>query len=271
MRKIYCIILAIILGCFLFSGCGMKYSNEETQLQKEAVNAAQDLVEKRFTKEPYNICVGNYSMEQCRFKKMDGDAYIVSVEYSLSYGQSADNVFFDISVEERIPMVKSENGTWFELPETEVELKKSSIDSINEERITSFADSKYVPVLSRQDIAGMTISEIAKDLLNDFIFYTGGAVYEKTTFFLTGGTAIFNRIEPVEIPLDNCDVLGCWKVDGGVRGKYIGYMKELGYCTPLLTKNYEQQEEMDLIKNSFYLIEKEDGYYLETEALFKLR
>ena len=257
--------LIVVLGSMFMSGCGVQYNEEENALQSEATTSAENFVEERFRTSPYNYMVTDHQVNSAEFQKMSDDAYVVRIEYHVTFGHSNED-FLTVDVEEFFNMVRDFEDTW--IVENR-ELTEAKVDDSGIELIKSFDQMECIPFLPKEDAGDKNKRNIVDILLREYLNSLLHPKQEKISFGVLNGTSFCKSVELIDVPEGHDEILSCFKIDGGFEGKYIGYTEEFGFSGPLFSEEFLTSDFQELNQKPLYMIEKEDGFYLETAGMFE--
>ncbi|NCE99415.1 hypothetical protein [Emergencia sp. 1XD21-10] len=274
MKKSIIVIFYMLLTISLiFSfGCENDFLETDELAPSEEMNAAHRLIEEKFKTSPDNFAIMSYeinSAEEFRFIEMKDDMYVIRGGFQCSYGWSKEKSVLEMEVEADYTLKRSVEGNWSIEGITPVRIE-SDAEKKGKGWITSVDESSLVPFISTKEVeeGKMQIPSIAQNLLGKLMVEFSNYEREKATFLLAVASSSALNLEQIKVPEGWNDVKACWKIEEGINGSYLGYIEGLGYMSPMLQTDFESQN-MTLNQKPLYLVKKQDGYYLETFAVFE--
>ncbi len=274
MKKSIIVIFYMLLTISLiFSfGCENDFLETDELAPSEEMNATHRLIEEKFKTSPDNFAIMSYeinSAEEFRFIEMKDDMYVIRGGFQCSYGWSKEKSVLEMEVEADYTLKRSVEGNWSIEGITPVRIE-SDAEKKGKGWITSVDESSLVPFISTKEVeeGKMQIPSIAQNLLGKLMVEFSNYEREKATFLLAVASSSALNLEQIKVPEGWNDVKACWKIEEGINGSYLGYIEGLGYMSPMLQTDFESQN-MTLNQKPLYLVKKQDGYYLETFAVFE--
>ena len=281
-RKKYIRVLAMLLVASLFfaSGCGKRLPKTKDGTEdpdKDVKNIASRLLEERFETFPENAAILSYEIDpEETFRVADaGDEnsgrYVIRGGYQCVYGWSAEKPILEMSVEADFLIEQDPEGDWNIESITPVKIE-SDAEKRGKGWITSIDESSSVFFIRAEeaDDKRLNIPAAANKLLGGLMMKLSDYDSEKATFMLSHASAQTSGMEQIAIPKERKDIKICWKIKDGIVGSYLGYMGGLGYAVPMLQEDFES-EDITLNQKPLYFIKKQDGFYLESDAVFEGR
>lgn len=274
-KRIWTLCILLIISLIFASGCEEDSPKIDEKVDNQVRNAAYHLLEERFETFPENAAVMSYEIDPVEnFQVMDvkdekEGMYVVRGGYQCIYGWSEEKPILEMSVDADFLVKQSSEGSWSMESVMPVTIQ-SDADSKGEGWITSIDESSSVFFISIEDVndKAMEIPAIASQLIGEFMMKFSDYESEKATFMLAQASSQASGIEQIEIPKGRNDIKVCWKIKDAIVGTYLGYMEGLGYAVPMLQEDFEN-ESITLNQEPLYLVKKQDGFYLESAAVFE--
>lgn len=281
---------AVYISCCVFAGgCGdanrpneewhnssnTNYTEEEIKIHEQAENAAADHMKELTDKKPYNVMLLKYTPEEFYLSGESKDEagnklYEVTGRYACSFSCDMKKSFLDVELEQKFLMRQTDDGTW-ETADENIGLSKTNVLKNSAENakdtVRTLEESAYRAFLSKDDAKDKNVRQIEQSLLYDFMLNMMDQTEEQRTFM---PVAMENKVENLhqlhdwsEIKGDLRDTERIWESDGGIYGRYIGYIEGLGYDGPFFADDWKNAEKRKMNQSGVLVIEKKDGYYLQ--------
>ena len=270
LKHMLSILLALQM-MFMMIGCNESYNKEEKKMHAQAEQAAHDLLEKRLQEQPYNLYLAAAELGDFCFLKMEENLYVINGTYTCTYGPDTEQSFLTVTMEEQFKMQQYEDGTWqcaqhkslSQTGETDLRVVSSSVDYPEDGLVTSLEAGSYEPFISKEEVQGINASEIAGKLLKDYMTHFTTPEEKRSFTLVCASSSGMPKLEVIMETSNEPGIKNVWKLQEGIKGKYVGYIEGLGYSGPLFQHDWTNEEEVNLNQESFYLFEKADGYSLK--------
>ncbi len=272
-KKSIWMLCALLIGALIFvSGCKEDTTEIEEGVNHEIIDVGYCFLEEKFETSPDRVAVITYEIdpaETFRVINMEDDAAVIRGRYQCTYGWSPQKPILEMSVTADLQMRQNSQGDWRVESITPVKVK-SNAESKGKGWITSLDESRNIPFISDKEAGdrGLGITGVANDLLSKWMMEFSNYEGEKATFMLIEASSEASNLEQIEISQNRSDVKRCWKIKDGVVGVYLGYIEGLGYASSMLQMDFGDKR-MVLNQKPLYLVKKQDGYYLESSAVFE--